>query len=219
MRYREALVLLIALAVLFVAGCHGGDEAVVGDLQPTCDPEAARLPTADAALAEVRSNLTCGGKPIHPGLVCEFMAWQSDDLPTTVAVDILPSIGSDEYYEDDVRLRAGWTECDLREEPSAVGVRPSFGYQRRGVLADGTQVLRTYYSGGGSGIFMDLVFVRFETEKAFDYEMKPYTRLLMKLVCDYDLGDRDDGTVQVLSDRVVVGPSKHRDKEVVLKPE
>ena len=70
---------------------------------------------------------------------------------------------------------------------------------------------------GGSGTFMNLLFIRFETKKAYDLRGKPYTRLPMTVVCIYALGDRDDGEITVLSDRVVVGPSTHRDKAVAIK--
>ena len=170
-------------------------------------------------MQEAREKFTLGGRPIHPGLVYEFMAWISDNLPTTVAVDLLASVDTNEYCRDDVRSRAGWIECDLREEPSAVGVKPSFGYQGRGAMQDGTQVLRVYWCGGGSGTFMYLMLVRFDSEKAYDLQAKPYWRLIMRLVCLYALGDNDDADVRVLPDRVIVGPSKYREKEVVLKLE
>ena len=208
----------VLLMIVALAGCRERGEAV-GSVEKLPDLQRADQPKSHGALEEARERFTCGGKPIHPGLVHEFMPWMSDGLPTTVAVDLLPSVDSNEFNEDDVKIRAAWIECDLREELSAVGVRPSFGYQRSGILADGTQVLRTYYCGGGSGTFMCLMLIRFDTEKAFDLGMKPYTRLLMKLVCLYALGDDDDAKVQVLKDRVIVGRSKCRDKEVVLKLE
>lgn len=171
----------------------------------------------DKALKEAKENFTVHGKPVHPGLIYDLKGWMSDRLPITVAVDLLAARDSNEYYEPEVKLRAGWIECDIRGYRPATQDECRFGYQRKGVLDDRTQVLRVYYWPGGSGTFMYLMFIRFDTEKAFDLEMKPYTRLLMKLVCLYALGDNDDGEVTVLSDHVIVGKSKYRDKEIVLK--
>ncbi len=204
------------LIIMTLAGCgtnnRTGDKS--GDSRKS-------VPTANippnAGLLEARGSFTCRGKPIHPGLVNQMMPWISDNRPTTVSVDILASVNTNQYPQDQVRVRAGWTECDLEGEPSAAGVKPSCGYQHCGGLANGVQVLRVYRCGGGSGIFTYLMFVRFETEIGLDWELKPYPRLLMKLVAVYPLGDRDDGEIKVLSDRVVIGKSQYRDKKVELK--
>jgi len=221
---RTVSILLVLVGILILAGCHSR-ERVVGDPQEIRDPERAPLPLPSAILREARENFTCSGKPIHPGLIHEFVPWFADRGPVTVAVELLPGQESERYFYAAMRQRAGWTECNVKSllphcwdnEPTVNA--PEFGYQRVGVLADGTQVLRTYYCMGGSGIFMDLVFIRFETEGSFDIWMKPYMRVLMKALCVYPIGDGDDAKVRVLSDRVIVGPSKCRDKEVVLKLE
>jgi hypothetical protein len=209
--------MLVALAVLSVAGCGGRDGAAVGEPQRTLDPQATPRPTANAVLAEARSNFTVSGKPIHPALVYEFMPWLPDNEPITVAVDLLAARRSGEYSELAVAVREGWIECEVTSfRPVTEDVR-MFGYKRWGVLSDGTQVLYTYYSSGGTGAFCYLMFVRLETENTSDLHTKLRARLIMKVIGIYSLGDRDDGTVQVLPDRVIVGPSKYRDKEVVLK--
>jgi hypothetical protein len=158
-------------------------------------------------------------------LIYEFLPWFEDHGPVAVAVELPSGQEATRYFHTNVRQRAGWTECNVKSllphcwdnEPTVNA--PEFGYQRVGVLADGTQVLRTYYCSGGSGIFMSLVFIRFETEGAFDMRMKPYDRPVMKALCVYPYGDGDDAKIQVLKDRVIVGPSKYREKEVVLKLE
>ena len=195
---------LLALSLSLVLGCGR--------------PELG-LDSMAEVLREAKGHFTCGGKPIHPGLLYELFGWMSDPLPITVAVDVLATLNSNEYSKPDVKVRGDWIECDIREYRPATEDECRFGYQRKGVLHDGTQVLRVYYWPGGSGTFMYLMFLRFDTEKALDMHMKPYSRLLMKVICTYPLGDNDDAKVQVYSDRVIVGRSKYRDKEVVLKLE
>jgi len=198
--------------------------ALAGCAKSATTPAATRA-SLDNVLREAREHFTCGGKPIHPGVVYEFIPWLSDRGPVTVAVELLPAQKSNRYSELAVRNRAGWIECEVNSllphcrhnEPS--WETPMFGYRGLGSLADGTQVLRAYYCAGGSGKFHDLVFIRFEPEKTLDDDGKPCTRLLMKALCVFPLGDRDDAQIRVLSDRVIVGRSKYRDKEIVLKLE
>jgi len=220
---RHAVSPILVLAVILAFSGCGRDGEVDTD-----DPKSNRItngerPSVSQALLEVRASFPLGGEPIHPALVYEFMPWMSDSEPITVAVDVLPANNSDEYYEPAVRMRSGWIECDVKSLlPHCRGKEPTvnppqFGYRRVGAMADGTQVLRTYYGMGGSGIFMNLLFIRFVTEKAYDLRGKPYPRLLMRVVCIYALGDRDDGEITVLSDRVIAGPSKHREKAVVIR--
>ena len=221
---RTISTLLFLACILVCSGCHTR-EGAVGDLPEIRAPERAPVPTSDAVLREARSDFTCGGQPIHPGLIYEFLPWFEDHGPVTVAIELPSGQEATRYFHTNVRQRVGWTVCNVKSllphcwdnEPTVNA--PEFGYQRVGVLADGTQVLRTYYCMGGSGTFMSLVFIRFETEGSFDIWMKPYTRVVMKALCVYPMGDRDDGKVQVLKDHVIVGPSRCRDKEVVLKLE
>ncbi len=187
------------------------------------EPLSGAEPEVFARLLEAREHFTIGGKPIHPALLYEFNQGFEDRGPVVTAVEPTSGQTSDRYFYAPVRQRAGWTECSVKSLPPHCAEKdpprnePMFGYQRLGSLAEGTQVLRVYYQSGGSGIFLDLFFIRFETEKAYDSAGKPFTRIVMRCVCQYPLGDRDDAEVKVLPDRVIVGKSKYRDKEVELK--
>ena len=135
----------------------------------------------------------------------------SDNGPITVAVDIVAAYGSNEYSDG--------VEADGRRVRTVMSdEHPGEWYQheRLGTLADGTHVLKTAECGGGSGVFMELLFVRLKPEEAYRPDGKPYGRLLMTVVRWYPLGDRDDGEVQVRQNRVIVGRSGHRTRPVVL---
>ena len=214
---RRCVVLVVAaLLILCAPGCAKRDGSAGGKGRSGSVSGTDGVVLGDV-LEEVREDFTCGGSPIHPALVYEFIPWLSDRGPITVAVDLLSAQESNKYFNCIVKTRAGLTECDVRALGPDRDQEQTFGYRRLGVLADGTQVLKTYYWGGGSGIFPDVVLIRFEPEKTLDDEGRPCTRLLMKALCVFPLGDRDDAEVRVLSDRVIVGRSKYRDKEVVLK--
>jgi len=90
-------------------------------------------------------------------------------------------------------------------------------YERLGALRDGTQVLRTERDTGGTGRFMDLLFVRFEARASRNADGGSRPQLTMELVYSFSLGDRDNSDVRVLSDRVVVSPGKYRARAATLR--
>jgi len=214
--------ILTVLVVFATIGCtRRGDTSATGE-RSELRVEGGEI-ALGKALREARENFTVDGKPIHPALVYEFVGWLSDPGPIATAVNLITAQKSNKYYGLQVRVRKGEIECDVQPliPCGLIGGSPvdreTFGYRRLGVLADGTSVLETAYWGGGSGIFEDVLFVRFGIERTLDYEGKPCERLVMKALSVVGLGDRDDGEVRVLSDRVILGRSKYRDKEIVLR--
>lgn len=159
------------------------------------------------ALEEAEKRFTYREEPIHPDLVKEFQGWASDHGPITITVDVAAAFGTNEYGAAS-EVRDGWVRSVEEQE--------YFEYRRLGVLADGTHVLRTAHWSGGSGVFMDLYFVRFSSDDPDRLEGQSRERLLMTVVGHYSLGDRDDGAVTVEAERVVIGPSRHRDAPAVL---
>ena len=143
------------------------------------------------------------GEPIHPKLVEEFESWLSDNRPpSTVVVDVAAAFGTNEYSDVVESLASGLVRYASGAE--------WYGYEHLGQMTDGTHVLRTASSGGGSGIFQNLLFVRLREDETRTPEGESYARMLMEVVGRFVLGDRDDGTVEVQGDRVVVGASRHR---------
>ena len=164
---------------------------------------------ASEQLAEANAKFTYQHKPIHPGLLEEFESSIADSgEPTTISVDIAAKHGN-EYFDDDVSVKDG--VVFLKKADGSY-----FCYKWLGKLNNDLHVLDVGDSGGGSGVFGNLLFVRFSISEGY-YKGDEYKRLLMTVVGTYGLGDRDDGKVTVLTDRVVIGKSKYREKEVVLK--
>ena len=159
---------------------------------------------------EANEHFSLHGKPIHPGLVQQFMSWLSDPgEPTTISVDVAAE-HPNQYDDADVEI----SNKNICTKPSKDG--DYFCYEWLGKLANGLHVLSIAASGGGSGIFEDLVFVRFDVGDGINLDGNKYKRLLMTVVREYGLGDRDDGRIQVLPDRVIVGKSQSRDKDVAV---
>lgn len=206
----------VVVACASLAGCR---------TPPATAHPLSALPDAAARvlLAEVDSAFTAGGEPIHAKLISEFEGWRSDGGPITLKVDLTNALAADdEYYEPHVTtgensegLDGWWTRwTDEGEWP-----RESFYYYRVGRLADGTHVLRTSYSGGGSGQFGGISFVRAFVEPI---GATGRWRVALETRGTHGIGDRTGRLITVEADHVVVGqsapgvPGPHRTEEVTI---
>jgi hypothetical protein len=166
----------------------------------------------DVALKEANESFTYQRKPSHPGTVQETNNRLTDrGLLTTISVDVAAP-HRNEYNEDDVEIRADGSIFVTAEDG-----RGYYYYKWLGRLENGLHVLETGESGGGSGTFMDLFFVRFDKGRGINHEGEEYDRLLMTIVRVGRLGDRDDGEITVLPDKVIMGESRYRDEPVILE--
>jgi hypothetical protein len=159
----------------------------------------------DSALQEADTHFTYSGKPIHPFLIERFSNWLSDNRPPIVTtVDVSASFDTNEYQQRTIEKRDDWW---FSKRGESVLDYSSFGYRWLGKMADGTHVLEVGSSGGGSGFFMDLMFVRFSTGEIL-VENKREKELLLTVVGIYSLGDRYEGDIKVYPDKVVIPASK-----------
>jgi hypothetical protein len=197
---RAISIVTLTLSVLWGTGCETAKDT-------TAPSEEMRN-----ALKEANEHFTYKGKPIHPGLVEEFEGWMSDYGPSiTVTVNVAASFDTNEYYDQNVEQRGSV----IIRGSNSPEERDWYNYERIGVLSDGTSVLKTCSGGGGSGVFMDLLFVRFSVDECL-FEGEKHEQLLMRVVNQYLLGDRDMAEIKVVGDRVIVGASEHRAQPVTL---
>ena len=152
------------------------------------------------------------GKPIHPLLIKQFEPWVSDARPPiTVEVNLTAAWDSNEYAAEFKTGSNGVVAVNLPE-----GV--SYSYRHLGKQRDGIHVLRTSESGGGSGVFEAVLFVRLQTRLAYlAGGVKQGRQIFLQVVRRYPLGDRDGAEVEVKPDQVIVGKSRYREHPVVLK--
>ena len=157
---------------------------------------------------------------VSPMIVKDLTTWLSDSGQQVVAINVTESQGSNRYsgeiqtrtLEKDrtyVYVRSQGTGPDARE--------PEFGYQHLGRLTCGVDVLLTKDSGGGSGVFTDLLLVGLETDaRGITTEETPSKpseqtlrfnekRLLIKSVGTVHLGDRWAGQLKVTGNDISIG--------------
>lgn len=161
-------------------------------------------------LEEANRDFTYKGQPIHPGLIQQFEGWLSDSgKPITTAVDVAAAFGTNQYPGDDVIKNEDWIRTNGKEGAF-------FQYKWLGKLEGDHHVLVVCSCTGGSGIFESLYFCKFHKESG-DFDGEKYQKLILKIEQKQTLGDHDDANITIKKDKVVVGKSKNRDTELILK--
>lgn len=165
---------------------------------------------ASNSLDEANAKFSYNGKPIHPFLVQKFSNWMSDNRPPVVTtVDVVAAFDTNEYQQSTIEKRDAWLFSTHDEVVGGVREYESFGYHWLGRLANGIHVIESGVSGGGSGFFVDLMFIKF-SEGEITWENKKEKQLLMSIVGIYTLGDRYEGDIKVFPDKVFIPASKRQ---------
>jgi len=156
--------------------------------------------SAGEGLREADEKFSFRGVPINPRMVSDLLPWPSDRLAGPVAVDL--SGGGNRYFAD-IKVpkkgvaRAAWKEGEETQ---------SFEYHHLGVLANGMHVVKTLAGGGGSGVFTDLLLVRFMVDTEYTDGGASRSRVIMMRSGSFALGDRYDGSIRVEPNRISIGP-------------
>jgi len=162
---------------------------------------------ASPQLDEANAKFTYSGKPIHPFVVKEFSNWMSDNRPPMITtVDVAAAFDTNKYQDSEIEKRDKWLFAKSEEIDGDIRLYESFGYHWIGRLANGVHILETGSSGGGSGFFMDLMFVKFSEGEIF-WENKKEKQVLMTIVGTYSLGDRYEGEIKINGNKVFIPAS------------
>lgn len=143
------------------------------------------------------------GEPIQPALVQEFEPYVSDDVaPITVMVNVSAAQNTNEYFYPVTVLDNG--------QVSYAKGQTRFSYQVIG-CSGGDYVLRTYDSGGGSGVFESVLIVSLEAKNAYGKDgLTQHKSLFMTVNRRIPLGDRDTARVTLQGDVLTIGKSRYR---------
>ena len=157
-----------------------------------------------SSLREELQHFRYKGNPIHPALIEDFVGPLDGSPPRTILIDIdkADTVVTPIAYRD----FHGFVSYSDSERHGDEGY---FKYHYLGRTPAGTYVIKTASSGGGSGVFMTLLFLRCRVET-------PGPRLLLECLGEFCLGDRDNGTVRLEGDNILIGASKYRAQEVIL---
>jgi len=166
----------------------------------------------DELLKEVNSKFYFKGEPIHPELLHAFNSSMAD-APIVMTVDLCNGFHSNLCHHKAVADGKFVTE-HLDNLPG--NDEGSYTYEYLGKLDNGVHVVRTQCNGGGSGMFVDLLFVSFKIRKTYDYNGKLQEQLLMTLEKCYNIGDRISSKVILSKNSVTIDKPIWSDKAVVV---
>ena len=167
---------------------------------------------------------------MHPKIINDLVGYLSDVGDQVVAINLLDSQDSNRYFGeiavtpqvDPMEPSWPWVYSVDGEENADKTLgelwgRRWYAYRYVGSTQNGLDVLHTRYSGGGSGIFNSVVFIRTEVDQGVDYPLarlgstrkeaaRPeiHDRELIRFVGKIPLGDRWLGTIEVVGNDVVV---------------
>ena len=157
-----------------------------------------------AQTAAAPPGLLWRGTAVHPGCIRQLTTDVADSRPVVAAVDLEGCSRSNRFAdvpEADGRI--------LRWRQPDAGDRGFFQYEYVGALASGVLVVRTAESGGGSGIFQELLLLRTSASPVVE-DGTSRTREMLTLVGSESLGDRDRVTIELAGDTVTIRRQEFR---------
>jgi hypothetical protein len=173
------------------------------------------------ALNEANKTFTYNGKAINPRAVQELLSWLADSGPGPIAIDVAGTDDTNRYYGDYEKREDGSVFIKL-DSDSGGGY---FTYEHLGTLKDNVHVVETSENGGGSGVFMNVLLIRFRIDYEYDEDGSHRYMLIMQRLGQIPLCDRYDGPIQirVKDNSIEIGPGtcgandKFNKKAIVIK--
>jgi uncharacterized protein len=160
---------------------------------------------------------------VSPKIINDLSAWQSDQGDQVVEINLSDSETSNRYACEVKVAQTGnrYPYVYSQDPGESPADRPTeFGYRFVGRTTSGIDVLFTSDSGGGSGVFENLILVRVSEElgaptiapatgrtQTMSFKRK---RLVIKKLGEIGLGDRWDGVLTVKGDEISIGPDTGR---------
>ena len=152
----------------------------------------------------VEEYFTFSGEPIHPKIIETLNGFLSDGGDQIVSINLYDSQDSNRFCcNDDIKIRDKFI---YSKEGAA-----EFGYKHIGKTESGIHVLLTYYSGGGSGVFINAMLIDLIEDYGVIFEENNLiikanrSRLLIKNLGKIFLGDRWYGELNIVGNDLFIG--------------
>jgi tetratricopeptide (TPR) repeat protein len=148
-----------------------------------------------------------GGNPIHPKIIKELQSWISDSGDQVVSINLADSQGSNRYCCID-DIDASISES-LKIHARVNLEEGYFEYRFYGTSKNGILVVRTFESGGGSGIFSELLLLKTKVIFKLKYEGDKISKIkerkiYLEKLYSIPLGDREKHKIAIDSDILVI---------------
>jgi hypothetical protein len=156
--------------------------------------------------AKPQQGFTFDGQPIHPMSVQPLIGDLADEQPAIAAVDL------------DGSAKNKSNRSEAKAEGGTVTAQNGNGfvaYRHIGTTPGGLGVLVVMVNGCGSGVFEDALWVKIVRDRVWE-DGKQRNRTMMLKVGAFTLGDRDNGQVKLLGDKLFIGKSRYREKDTTI---
>ena len=140
---------------------------------------------------------------VNPLILADLEGWLSDSGDQVVAVNLTDSNSSNRYFAAsitdttiDTKDHVTKTFPIITAEADSKAER--YSYQWLGCSLNGIHLLRTWSSGGGSGVFCGIMLVTVSEEPGVEigtHGVRKHERLTIKKIAYIPLGDRYEGTI------------------------
>jgi hypothetical protein len=177
---------VIALVVAFVSSVTGG-------CQPSSQP--------------AHGSFVLDGKPIHPLSLAPILGDLASEQPVLAAVDLEGSRQSGSH-QSKISVRDGTVTAHDHNGGWVA-------YRHFGTTPSGNHVLITMVSGGGSGVFEDVVWLKLVRDQVSEDGKKRNRTMLVK-IGSFTLGDRDDGEVTLDGKKLLIRKSRYREQDTMI---
>ena len=199
MKFILAFILIVSLTVVAISSDNGSSVEV-------------------AAIKDILHDFTYELKPVHPGCVREFDVSLADSPPPIVrSVDVRACVTSNEFSMPYKTGEDGYIsyEYDLGQ-----GEKGTFAYKFIGKSESGLFVLATRSNTGGTMVAESVFLVKDSFENYWDFNNQDKKtedrRLIIACVGQIALGDRDSGKVTLEGNKLTLGASQYREKEITI---
>jgi len=164
---------------------------------------------AIAAKPSTRSHpgFEMNARPIHPMSIQPLVGDLAGDAPIIVAVDLEGSALSQSNRSKPTTNDGTVTATD--------GENGYVAYRHLGTTPAGLHVLIVMVSGGGSGVFEDVLWVKLVHDKVSECN-RSRDRTMLVRVGQFTLGDRDDGEVKLRGTKLFIAKSRYREKDTII---
>ena len=149
-----------------------------------------------------------GGNPIHPKIIKELQIWISDRRDQVVSINLVGSQGSNRYCcISDIDI----SSSESRQMIVRVNLEEGgwFAYMFYGTSKNGILVVRTFESGGGSGVFSSLLLLKTKVIFKLKNEGNKISkskkrRIYLEKLYSIGLGDREEHKIAIDGDLLVI---------------
>lgn len=146
---------------------------------------------------------------VNPLIIADLKGWLSDTGEQVIAVDVSGANESNRYFADELQV----SDSESTPVVTAKHGNSSFSYQYLGRSWSGIHLLNTWESGGGSGVFCNIMLVTLSAEPAIQIAqsgIERKARLIVKMVASIPLGDRYDGRISYRLGLLTIGRCEGR---------